>query len=411
MGNVKGDFAVEDPDQANVYATEFQAEATIDGLPILGFIDRIDVLDDATMRITDYKCGADRSKKPAPGFSDDHGDQIREYKVLLEHVLAERGELNPNGEPWRVSIGRDIYVTHGKQRRVSISKKSDIKRAMSKLRSGWDGLKQSVGTAMFECRVTPLCGWCPAVNSCPLAQAAGKVDRLGTALSADILAIPSLQMASTHTESDADHKVCPVVDGRRDAPCPTTTVAAEAPEETRDNDTTSKETTMSNLRSQTAPWREAKPWEGEFIDGHINMNGQCIQAAGVYTSTAINMLLENNLSTGPRSIKTLRDTLEMLTRRVQRQVTEGDDPSKGAAIRARFSVFSAIKVHPAPFGVTEPDLWSAWAEEVAKTAETLLRSDIASVEGRLPYEAQPWRELVHVKPRNPWNDPRPAATD
>lgn len=389
MENVKGDLTVEkNPEDVNVYATEFKVQTTLNSLPFLGFVDRIDILDDNTLRISDYKTGADRSKKPGPGMSDEHGDQIRAYKVLLEHVLAQRGETNSDGEPWRVSVGRDIYVSHGKQRRVSVSKKAELTQAINRLDTGWQTLRRCVDAAQFECKVSPLCGWCLAVNSCPLARAAGKTDKKGTAYDADSLDIHTLLLDRPHSIEQGAHET---------PECLTTDGEAEDREPGLREDTT-KEQAMTTNETTTNAWREGKPWDGPLIDGHVNMGSSEMQNAGVYTSMAIKILQANYMSTDPANVRAMHATLEALTRRVQKAITGGDDPGTAAATRARFSVNSAMRLRPAPFGNANENAWAEWAKEVAHIAEILLRMDVDAVEHPLDSKAQPWRALAAVRP-------------
>jgi RecB family exonuclease len=63
--------------------TEYKFFAKIDGIPVMGFIDRIDKLADGTIAITDYKTG-----NSLAGQKADNNPQLTMYQIVCEDVLG-----------------------------------------------------------------------------------------------------------------------------------------------------------------------------------------------------------------------------------------------------------------------------------------------------------------------------------
>lgn len=90
-------------------------------------------------------------------FGDDHGDQMRLYKLAYE---AKYGVT--------VVEATLYYTAVGKVRSVPISKAA-LNKTLKAFVASWKAHNDSIAQEAFITKPTPLCGWCPLVNSCPSA--------------------------------------------------------------------------------------------------------------------------------------------------------------------------------------------------------------------------------------------------
>lgn len=341
-----GIFKIEDPVDVVVHSTELLLDGIeVAGVPFKGFIDRVDELPDEELSIVDYKTGRDLSR-PNPMWDDDHGDQIRLY-VEAATVKFER----------KPKAGFLYYIQHGKKRRVAISN-AEVAKTKRAFAESWADLQNAVASREFTTRQSPLCGWCPAVNSCPTAAAAGLTDRKGGAPTAIDLGIPSLRPDGTviplvTTGPKWGAQAGPGVPVAADAAH--TTCEEEPPEDPDLGDV------MSNTESDKA-WREAKPYDGSEIDGHLSLNSYA--ATGVFglASLAAEVLAKAGQKVGPGSVKALTGVLGALVLNAQGVVTNGSrDWQDGANTRMRGALRTSLDIIPAPFG-GDVDAWQKWMD-------------------------------------------------
>ena len=183
---VAGIFELEDPRQVLVRRTEWPLDAVeVAGVPFTGFIDRADIARDGERfgcRIADYKSG--KYKGVAP-FGDDHGDQLRVY---AEAVRVADG---------RLPIAADLlYIGARRARSVSLSRR-EMSATLEGFARAWVDLKRHVAAQAFPATPTPLCGWCPLVNSCPAAARDGRAARVDGLPTSAELGIPVLRLLGT----------------------------------------------------------------------------------------------------------------------------------------------------------------------------------------------------------------------
>ena len=132
----------------------------VDGIPLVGMIDRVDVLSDAWVQVVDYKTsGSGKStlsskiKGPTPGkpHGGSYWRQLNFYKLLYD---------NRPGNIRRVKEGKISFLlvnTDGKQPEVSVSmgpKDQDALRLI--MREAWDGIQAQQFTGCGEAD----CDWC-----------------------------------------------------------------------------------------------------------------------------------------------------------------------------------------------------------------------------------------------------------
>lgn len=132
----------------------------VDGIPLTGMIDRVDILSDAWVRVVDYKASGSgksirKAKTRPPTKANPHGGsywrQLNFYKLLYD---------NQPGNIRRVKEARISFLllnTEGEQPEASVSltpKDRDALRAI--LREAWDGIQAQNFTGCGE----EDCAWC-----------------------------------------------------------------------------------------------------------------------------------------------------------------------------------------------------------------------------------------------------------
>ncbi len=134
----------------------FIRNAEVDGIPLTGIIDRVDVLSEAYVRVVDYKTSTgDRTKlkrptKSAP-YGGDYWRQLTFYKLLYD---------NRPGNLHRVREGRISYLLtdpKGEQKEENLQvshKDTDALREI--LRDTWEKIQEQ----QFEGCGKPDCEWC-----------------------------------------------------------------------------------------------------------------------------------------------------------------------------------------------------------------------------------------------------------
>ena len=146
---IEGLWALEDPKDVEVRATEHDVEADLGGVPFRGIVDRLDEEGDGLV-VTDYKSG----KAPSARFRRGRLDQVLLYAAAVEQAT---GEMPVHA--------RLLYLG---QRPVGIKvTREEIDSVVDKLAGTWAAINTACDTDEFDPRTGPLCGWCPYVDRCP----------------------------------------------------------------------------------------------------------------------------------------------------------------------------------------------------------------------------------------------------
>lgn len=337
-----GIFTIEDPASVSVHARELRLDGIeIAGVPFKGFIDRVDELPDG-LEVVDFKTGKDKSK-PNRFFDDDHGDQIRLYVEALRVKLGEKPRA-----------GLLYYIQHGTKRRVGLSA-TEINKTKRGFAESWRTLQRSAETRQFATRDSALCGWCPLVNACPLAAGNGRSDRKGGAPAATDLAISTLP---------APGSVSAVPGAGPFAADPVRSDGRAA--HTSGGDAPHLSTGGDPMSTTQRPWREAKPYDGAEIDGHLSLNSYAATAVFGLSTLAAELLAEAGMKVGPTPVKALAALLAQTVLDAQAEVTNGSTEwQEGANTRLRGALRSAIEVVPLPFGGDEA-AWATWKDRAQR---------------------------------------------
>ena len=138
----------------------FMKHVEVDGIPLTGMIDRVDVISDAHVRVVDYKTSSSsakevRKKTRPPTEQDPDGGsywrQINFYKLLYD---------GRSGNPRRVREGRISFLlvnAAGEQPEVGVSlTRQDQTALRAILRRVWDGIQARDFTGCGEAD----CAWC-----------------------------------------------------------------------------------------------------------------------------------------------------------------------------------------------------------------------------------------------------------
>ena len=150
--SLRGYFALEDPRRIEPAEREVYVEALLDSKLLLrGFVDRIDVAGDGSVRVVDYKTG----RSPAVGFEARALFQMRFYALVLWRT---RGVV-----PRRLQL---IYLGDGQV--VSYEPDEDDLRATQRLvQALWEAIRVARETGEFVARKGWACGWCSFRPLCP----------------------------------------------------------------------------------------------------------------------------------------------------------------------------------------------------------------------------------------------------
>lgn len=152
----EGVFDLEDPTAIDVNRVEETIDATIDGIPVTGTVDRTEYVDDGDLWIADYKSGKFRQKDYRVGYER----AMRIYALLKE---AQTGVL-----PVGTSL---LFTAAGEEVDVSVSPRH-LDKARRDMAAAWELHNTAVETSAFPTTASPLCGWCPLAKLCPTAQEA-----------------------------------------------------------------------------------------------------------------------------------------------------------------------------------------------------------------------------------------------
>jgi putative RecB family exonuclease len=148
--NVAGIFEMEDPSQVEVYAVEQELYVHFGDLPIIGFVDRMDVKGD-TVDIVDYKSGS-------PG-----AERYRPKKLKQVQLYAAMAREQLGLKPGRVRL---LFPAHNESIEADATDKSMTK-IVKEVTGVWSDIKSSIDKDEYPASVGPLCAWCDFVNECP----------------------------------------------------------------------------------------------------------------------------------------------------------------------------------------------------------------------------------------------------
>lgn len=347
----KGIFDIEDPTRIVVEGRELPVSADIGGVELVGFVDRLDRLDDGGLAVYDYKSSG-QIPRNITQWGDPHGDQQRLYLMALEQM---RGEL-----PQAAYLH---YIRLGQTKKVAQSRKR-LSETRDRFLVAAERLHWSAETSMLSTVPSGLCGWCPLVNACPAARAEQKVDRTGHAVPAEWLPIPTIKPTGAVDTSELPRRPDKII--TEDAPGVGVGGRAAhgtgAAPELQEAPSTSGGPQVSRLK-------EGQPYV-ELADGDLNPNSYAAMAAVDVVDLAMYTLDSAGVPLTRTGVTALADLYASIILDVQKPVTGQTSFQDGMNSRARFLVKRVVRTLPAPID-GGADAWTEWAARVVKRARLM----------------------------------------
>jgi putative RecB family exonuclease len=145
-------YRLEDPTRFDPESCEMRVEAELDdGVPLRGFVDRIDVAPTGEVRVVDYKTG----KAPGEIGATAAMFQLKFYALVL---LRTRGIV-----PAQLKL---MYLADGQQL-VYVPEEEELRRFERTLSAIWKAIVAAGQTGDFRPKPSRLCDWCDHKVRCP----------------------------------------------------------------------------------------------------------------------------------------------------------------------------------------------------------------------------------------------------
>jgi putative RecB family exonuclease len=148
---VRNYFRLEDPRTVRAIGLELMLTAEVDGLPLRGIIDRLELDDDGGLVVTDYKTGA----APSTQYERKRLSGVHIYSLLCEELLGRR--------PARVQLLflRDplAIITEPSDRSTRGTRRT--------LGAVWKAVESACHREDFRPQPSRLCDWCSFRAYCP----------------------------------------------------------------------------------------------------------------------------------------------------------------------------------------------------------------------------------------------------
>jgi putative RecB family exonuclease len=144
-------FELEDPTTVRPIGLELRLNATVGSVSLRGIIDRLELVEDDELVITDYKTGA------VPG--ERHELQrlagVHMYALMVEQMLGKR--------PVRVQL---LYLSKP-EAIIAIPSEQSVTGVARKTQALWTAIQSSCARDDFRPRTGPLCDYCTYQAYCP----------------------------------------------------------------------------------------------------------------------------------------------------------------------------------------------------------------------------------------------------
>ena len=148
---VRNYFRLEDPRTVRAIGLELMLTAEIDGLPLRGIIDRLELDDDGGLVVTDYKTGS----APSTQYERKRLSGVHIYSLLCEQLLGRR--------PTRVQL---LYLRDPVAILTEPSDRS-TRGTRRTLGAVWQAVERACHREDFRPQPSRLCEWCSFRAYCP----------------------------------------------------------------------------------------------------------------------------------------------------------------------------------------------------------------------------------------------------
>lgn len=149
---LKGYFQMENPQGFDAKECEMYVNTVLpNGVPVRGFIDRVDVAPTGEVRVVDYKTG----KKPIRRFSQDAQFQMRFYALVYWRML---GVIPAQLRLMYLKVIDSMFLTPTRE------ELEYFERDLGEL---WAKIEGDGKEGLFRPKTSKLCGWCSFQELCP----------------------------------------------------------------------------------------------------------------------------------------------------------------------------------------------------------------------------------------------------
>lgn len=153
---VRNYFLLEDPNRSRAVGVELGVETRVDGMRLRGIIDRLDVEEDGSLVVVDYKTG----RAPPERYERGSLGGVQTYALLCESLLGRAP-----AEVRLLYLRQPLAIA---SRATEQSIRGQRKRAVAV----WSAIERACDAEDFRPNVGPLCDHCHFKVSCPAFAAA-----------------------------------------------------------------------------------------------------------------------------------------------------------------------------------------------------------------------------------------------
>ncbi|SDS06413.1 RecB family exonuclease [Corynebacterium timonense] len=150
---LRGYFEMENPLGFDSYKQEMYVSTVLpNGVPVRGFIDRVDIAPTGEVRVVDYKTG----KKPLPRYSADAQFQMRFYALVYWRLF---GKIPTQLRLMYLKVADSLFLTPSRE---------ELEYFERDLGDLWQKIAGDGVEGTYRPRHTKLCGWCSFQAICPV---------------------------------------------------------------------------------------------------------------------------------------------------------------------------------------------------------------------------------------------------
>ncbi|MBF4546541.1 RecB family exonuclease [Corynebacterium afermentans subsp. lipophilum] len=150
---LRGYFTMENPLGFDAHAQEMPVDFTLpNGVPVRGFIDRVDIAPTGEVRVVDYKTG----KKPLPRYSQDAQFQMRFYALVYWRMF---GVVPTQLKLMYLKVMDSLILAPSRE------ELEYFERDLAEL---WWKIEADGKSGNFRPQQSKLCGWCAFQHLCPV---------------------------------------------------------------------------------------------------------------------------------------------------------------------------------------------------------------------------------------------------
>ena len=150
---LRGYFTMENPLGFDAHAQEMPVDFTLpNGVPVRGFIDRVDIAPTGEVRVVDYKTG----KKPLPRYSEDAQFQMRFYALVYWRMFGV------------VPTQLKLMYLKVMDSMILAPSREELEYFERDLAELWWKIEADGKAGTFRPQQSKLCGWCAFQHLCPV---------------------------------------------------------------------------------------------------------------------------------------------------------------------------------------------------------------------------------------------------